>query len=264
MRRSTIIAAVVAMAASVQSCILEDRSHCPAYLTLDFSSTPAEVSHINLIIKCADGSVFTDSITSDRFTSVYEIPVPRGRAGIAAFGNIECMEFADGYRITTGNEADNVYTCFFPAVYDRDLCSDSVRLLKNNIGLHIRITGDSTDSLYTVITSSSVGYDLQGEILEGEYVYTPEAAHQTEGERQYLEFFCRVIRQKNDDLSMSVYGPGGEILKVLPLSSYLDEAGIDMSDEELDDLYLTLDLAEARLVISPIDWTDTGNIQISI
>ena len=43
--------AVIASVLAAQSCILEDRTGCPTYLTLDLSSTPEEVGLIHLILE---------------------------------------------------------------------------------------------------------------------------------------------------------------------------------------------------------------------
>ena len=91
--RRNIIPAVLILAAVVQSCILEDRSGCPSYLTLDFSETPDSVSHIHLIIKQVNGRLLSDTLYRRDFDSVYEIPVMRGRTEIAAFGNIKSMQY---------------------------------------------------------------------------------------------------------------------------------------------------------------------------
>lgn len=249
---------------AVHSCIMEDRSHCPAYLTLDFSQTPEAVTHIHLIIRHSDGTQYSDTLTASEYSSLYEIPVRRGHVDVAAFGNVESMQYADGYSVTTGEEADNIYTCFFPALYDGDLCSDTVHMHKNNIGLHIRVTGHMSDNFHIVIESSSIGYDLQGNIIEGDYEHIPDAAHTPADENGYYEYSTRVVRQRSDDLRMTVFSDKEKPLKEISLSECLDEAGIHMSDPDLDDLYMTVDLERSILSVSPVGWTDTGYIEIII
>lgn len=263
--RRNIIPAVLILAAVVQSCILEDRSGCPSYLTLDFSETPDSVSHIHLIIKQVNGRLLSDTLYRRDFDSVYEIPVMRGRTEIAAFGNIKSMQYDGGYRTTTGNAADNLYTCFFPAVYESDLSSDTVTLHKSCIGLYIKVIGDIVDRTYTVIESSSVGYSLSGGILEGQFRHIPEPEpSQANQDRPAREYRSRVTRQKNPDLTLAVHADNGKCIKRLNLSAILDENGIYMCDPELEDLYISVDIDRALLTISPEDWTDTGLIEITI
>ncbi|HIZ88018.1 MAG TPA: hypothetical protein IAC03_07690 [Candidatus Coprenecus pullistercoris] len=249
----------------VQSCIWEDRSGCPTYLRLDLSNIPDTISHINLAIT-GNGNVMTDTVMSKDFNRSYEVRIKRGHTRIAAFGNTDRMTGdKEGLRIERGNDADNIYTCFISAVYDQDLSFDTLYLHKNNIGLHIRIFGEASDSLNITVKSTSVGYGLDGRILTGEFLHHPSTTHYTPPEgKAYFEFFSRITRQSDESLSITVFSTSRTPAAVILLSGFLEEAGIDMTDEDLKDLFLTLDLSVPRLTISPESWDATDYTEILI
>ena len=85
------LTALVLTVVFVQACIMEDRSNCPAYLTLDFSETPEKVSEIHLLIEDSKGYLFKDTLPANEFGMPYGIPVRRGELHSAAFGNVSRM-----------------------------------------------------------------------------------------------------------------------------------------------------------------------------
>lgn len=263
MRQAITIISLIFLTCVMKSCIFEDRSNCPACLFLDFSGTPEEVSSINLFLMQDNGTVRTDTVFMEEFGEPYEVFVRKGAVSIAAFGNIEEMTFSDGYITAPGNDADNLYTCFMQASYNGDLYYDTVRVTKNNIGLHIRIKGSVSDMLSAIIESSSIGYGLHGEILEGEFRFIPETVSLPSDKDESYLFFARITRQKKKDLQLHLLS-GDKTIASVPLSECLTEAGIDMDAPVLKDLYLNLDISALTLTVSTVGWTDTGAVEITI
>ena len=262
MRQIKAIAVIILVMSLNPGCIHEDRSNCPTYLTLDFSDTPEDVSYIHLFIRSEDGKVFRDTIVRSEFADLYEVSFKRGQTDIAAFSDIDRMVYDNGYRIAEGDDADNLYTCFTTSVYRSDLSSDKITVLKNNIGLYIRVMGHASDNLYIVVESSSIGYDLHGNILDGNFEHRPEALHTPNDEEAYFEFFSRITRQKDESLTLTVYTTSGATVAVIRLFPLLVEAGIDMNDESLEDLYLTVDHTLSSLIVSPDGWDSTEHTEI--
>ena len=262
MRQIKAITALVLAMALCHGCIIEDRSQCPTFLTLDFTDTPEEVSCIHLFITSDNGGVIKDTIAGSEFKDLYEVSFKRGKTGIAAFGNIDNMAYGNGYSIPEGYDSDNLYTCFITTVYRGDLSYEKVTVLKNNIGLHIRVMGCASDSLRIVVESSSIGYDLHGNIMDGDFTHRPKAIHTPTDEEAYFEFFSRITRQKDDNLTLTVYTASGTTITAIQLFSLLLEAGIDMSDESLADLYITVDYSLSSLTVSPEGWDSTEHTEI--
>lgn len=260
---------VTAYLLAVQSCILENRSGCPTYLTLDLSSTPEEVGLIHLILEHEDGTVYQDTVHKGSFLSGYELPVKKGTLSIAAFGNPADMVFDNGYSVATGNQADSLYTCFFSSQYTSELSVDTVRVLRNFIGLHIRIMGHTalSDSLAISIESASVGYDLHGNILKGTFRHMPAPGHLPDSSEWYYEFSSRLTRQAGEDMTLTVSTicDGADVpLLSTELSWYIRQTGMSMDDEELGDVYVTIDYARASITVSPVDWNYNPHVEILI
>ncbi|HIZ86305.1 MAG TPA: FimB/Mfa2 family fimbrial subunit [Candidatus Coprenecus stercoravium] len=266
MRQILVIAASVLLTGITNGCVFQDRSGCPAYLSLDFSGTQDEVSDIHLVIRQEDGHIYRDTLHKDEFRNVYELPVRRGKVDLAAFGNIDRMAFDDGFLIEQGNDADNLFTFFLSATYDQDLSFDTVTLRKDFTGLHIRIAGEQHDSLEISIECNSVGYGLDGKIIEGRFIHYPESSFIDDGNMHYYDFFSRITRQMDTSLTLTVSSCSGAraTVAVIPLSGYLSEAGIDMESAGISDLFLTFDISRSSLVISTESWTSTEHINITI
>lgn len=261
--------AVIASVLAAQSCILEDRTGCPTYLTLDLSSTPEEVGLIHLILEHEDGITYRDTVYRDGFLSGYEIPVRKGRLSVAAFGNPAGMVYDRGYTVPAGEQADSLYTCFFSAEYSSELSSDTVRVMRNFIGLHIRILGQTTDtdSLKICVESSSVGYDLHGNIITGAYSHSPAPRHLPDSSGWYYEYSSRLTRLAGENLSLTVstVSSGADVPLIrMEIAEYIRQTGMSMDDDELGDVYVTVDFARASITVSPVDWNYNRHVEISI
>ena len=172
------------------------------------------------------------------------------------------MMYDYGYRIHEGEDADSLYTCFISMACNDDLSFQHIIPVKNYIGLYIRIIGDISDSLGITVESTSAGYGLSGNIIEGIFRHSPNTTHLPSSEEAYFEFFSRVLRQKDDSLSVTVRGTSGQILARIPLSAFLYDAGINMNDDALKDLYITLDIALSSIILSLEGWNSTNHTEI--
>lgn len=260
---------VIASMFPVQSCILENRTDCPTYLTLEFPSVPEEVGLIHLVLEHEDGTVYHDTVYREDYASGCELPVRKGRLSIAAFGNPSGMFYDRGYTVPEGSQADSMYTCFLTAEYRSDLSRDTVTMLRNYIGLHIRVLGDAVeeDSIHICVESASVGYNLHGDIITGRFRHTPAPVHIPDDGALYYEFLSRITRQDGYGLYLSVLASrdsSDRLLVRTGLSSHLRQAGIGMEDAEMEDLYVTVDFSEASIKVSPVDWNYYEHVEIEI
>lgn len=257
------------ISAFASSCIWEERDGCPTYLSIDFSQTPEEVKSIILMLRYEDGYSIIDTIPKKDYMSMYEIPVKRGSPYLSAYGNIEKMVFDDGFTVVTGEESDDIYTDFRKNTYDRDLSNDTIILKKNNIGLYIRVltAADSSYSVEITTECSGIGYSYSGEIIEGKFCHTPVPSHYPSDTEEYYEFRSRIVRQKNADAMITIRSVSEdntrEILEI-PLSDKLDAAGMDLCDNELKDLYITINHSLTSMMVSVEEWNREEHIEIEI
>lgn len=267
MKRIALLLIVMVFA---RSCILEERSGCPAYLGIDFSKTPPEVENIILMLRYDDGYTIMDTISSLEFMIPYEIPVKRGALYLSAYGNVEEMVLEDGVLIANGKDADCLYTCFRKSIYNDDLCRDTVLMEKSNIGLYVRVLSvpDSTYEVKLTVESGSIGYNYAGEIITGKFKHEPIPYHFPTVDENYYEFLSRILRQQFiSDVKLTlktVSKAEEEILLEIPLASKLKEAGMGLPDSDLRDLYITIDYARMSMWISISDWDNAGHIEIEI
>lgn len=264
MKYSVIFTALVLALCGLQSCIWEDRKACPACLTLDFSSVPENVERIYLVVKHRDGWTHMDTLRRQDFGTPYEAAVKKGGISVAAFGNIDRMQYDNGYTVPPGEQADSIYTCFLHEEYTSDLEYDTVTMHKNFIGLHIRVLKEALpgDSIRLSITSPSIGYNIGGEIAEGKFAHTPERIPETPENSGYFQYISRITRQKDSSLSLEISAVEGDYtgtITEIGLSRHLEEAGIDMNAEELGDLYMTVDFSRSTISVSPEDWGNINN-----
>ncbi len=266
MRKIAIIFVVVLIAYSCRSCILEERTGCPSYLTLCFPDPPVGVENVFLVFRYGDGVVERDTLSRDELEN-YERPVRREFFSLAAYSNISEMEYADGYQIPMGCEADSLYTDFLSVFCDDDLECDTVLLSKDFIGLHIRVLGygGEYDSVCVAVNSSAVGYDLYGNVMTGRYRHIPEAACCPDSVRSYYEYYSRILRQVEDNMTLEVYvvdEDDNELVKSVELPD-LSSVG-KVAGKEMEDLYIQVDVSKSLVSIKVEDWHNMDYVEIEM
>lgn len=265
MRKIAIVGIVILIAYISKSCILEDRENCPAYLSLDFMNPHSDVKSVYLILSYENGLKIRDTLSREELSD-YEIPVRRGTFSIAAFANIENMLYEDGYIVNIGGEADSVYTGFGEIYCDEDLCMDTVILKRDFISLHIRMLGyaEEYDSVYVSVHSSTVGYDLKGNVRYGDFRHTPEALSVPDSSRSHYEYLSRLVRQTDDDLSIKVYVVREgveECIKSVSLPDIFTGEEVYAGEEEV---YVVIDFSKSTISISVEDWNCMDYVEIEM
>lgn len=253
------------LALLLSSCIYEERGKCPTYLTLDLSETPDEVDCLYLVLEYEDGITFRDTIQREDFLPDYEIAVPRGTAQLATYGNISNMTYDNGYITPTGYPADNIYTYFSKGDLSSDLSKEKITLTKNYIAIHTKVLGQSraSESLRLTVDGNCIGYSNTGEIISGMFSHTPDCLHTPTREEDYYLFVSRVTRIKEGgSLSLSIFADSLPLLEISLLKK-LEEAGIDMADNTLQDLYLTIDYSRSTITISVDNFNSTDKVDIT-
>ncbi len=264
------IAFVFCAALFLSSCILEERGSCPSYLTLDLSSTPDDVDSLYLILKYNDGRLFRDTLYKEEMISNYEIAVPRGSAALAAYGNITNMVYDNGYITSKGLPADNIYTYFSKVEYLTDLSSDTITVSKSSMAIHIKVLGSvkASEGLLAEILGSCTGYNNSGETVQGDFYHTPETLHIPTKEEEFYNFLTRVTRHPSDSplilrlSTMHQDSPEWVALLEISIQEKLEQAGISMSDPDLQDLYLTIDHSRSAISISVDDFDSANHVEV--
>lgn len=254
----------------LSSCIKEDRSECPSYLTIDLSGTPDKVDSLYLILQYKNGQIFKDTIHNGDFRNDYEIAVPRGSATIAAYGNISMMKYDNGYIVPYGYPADNVYTFFSEAEYLSDLSRDTITVAKNYMAIHVKVLGmvRASKGLTAEFIGSYTGYSIYGELISGEFYHAPESSHLPTETEDYYVFYTRVPRHSpNSSLLLRLSTQYTNIetpdtLLEMSIQDKLLQAGISFSDPILQDLYLTIDHSHSTITISVDNFDSMDHVEV--
>lgn len=263
------------------SCIREERSGCPAWLTLEVPAGIPGSDTLYLFVRQGDRLVRRDTLAAGPEPSAFEVPVPRGDISLSVFAGIRRMEYRDGFRIPEGEQADSLYTAFEDLRIGTDLLHRKVTLHKNYTGLTLEVLGlpgsgpdpetdigqTDTSSWMFVLAGSTAGIGLDGEPAEGTFRFKAlPAGSASPGDTPDRPcYVCRIPRQKHRDLTLyvSTADPDSppdhgalhpEPLLTLPLSGFFEEAGIDFRETDLPDLHLVLDYARAELTVTVAGW----------
>lgn len=257
------------------SCIREERSGCPAWLTLEVPAGIPESDTLYLFVRQGDRLVRLDTLAAGPEPSVFEVPVPRGDISLSVFAGIRWMEYRDGFRIPEGEQADPLYTAFEDLRVDTDLLHREIPLHKNYSGLTLEVRGlpasgpdpaafrqTAPSSWMFVLAGSTAGIGLDGEPVEGTFRFKalPSGSASPDDAPDRSCYVCRIPRQKHCDLTLyvSAAAPDSpldpEPSLILPLAGFFEEAGIDFRETDLPDLYLVLDYARAELTVTVADW----------
>jgi hypothetical protein len=252
--RGVYAVAIVALLLPI-SCIHEQRGGCPTYMTLDLSSIPESVENLHMILEYEGRGIYADTIYREEFGGVYERAVPKGSANMAIFGNISNMRYEEGYVTLPGLPLDDIYTYFTKIEIRDDLMNERITLLKNHIGVHIRICepSEADDSgINMEIMGSTVGYDNEGTPVNGEFYHSPLPNHIPTEDEGYYIFETRLPRlTPEDDFSLKISSASdGVTVALIPILEKIAQSGYDLTSSELEDLYIEIDISRSAIKIS--------------
>lgn len=266
--------------------IREGRDSCPTYLTLEFApsankiieQTKHGIDNIWIILEYPNGQLFEEKINSNIFNNVtehnnviehsikHEIKIPRGKAKLAVYGNISGMYYDynhdhnshSGLIAPSGSPIDSLYTFFTEGEYTDDICTQIVTLNKDYIDIWIKVMGitphssgetsDETSPLIVEISGECIGYSNMGGIIHGSFIHSPIAGHSPNDSASYYLFNTRVSRQDRE-LLLSLKKGENERIVDFSLIEKMNEAGISMSDSDLENLFITIDYSQGTSIL---------------
>lgn len=250
--------AIALLLVLLSSCIHERREMCPSYITLDLSETPDAVEKIFIVLQYDDGREKRDTISKDMFSSGCELPIPRGSASIAVYGNIETMVYDNGYTAPKGAPLDRIYAYFSRIEAYSDLCSAKVSVEKKHISLYIKVLDEPNNisQICLELSGSTVGYTNRGNSIKGEFYHSPAPENIPSTEEPFVIFSSRIPQiERGDNFRLTITdSDDGYTLAAIPLSEKLEEAGIGAPGEELGDLYMTIDMSRGIIRLSVKDF----------
>ena len=272
-RKVMFLAWAVCMVFYMESCtILEERSGCPCYLTVDLAKVDKSIREWQLWLFDNDGELmFKDTIYRRSYTSPYVVQVPRNR-------QLQCFMWGNARSATTLDEAYSLSTLILKK---EGLPADSLFSYADTIdtwkedGL-MRVSPRkefATIDIYIYgwaeidfVAEMELVCDSRGFFVRGDF-YPDEVSVQMELEGiddYYTHFSGRMLRQpdtENIRLSLmlkrkEIDGKIGQVLvnQDIPIGKYLEENGYDMQNPQLQDIRMELDYSYTNITIRTDDW----------
>lgn len=245
------------LAGFVSCSVKEDRTPCPCYLQISF--TDPEASGPVILHGQGETVSFQERLRVEECRPYWSKAVGKGTLTISACKGIHASA-AEGSRLSipVGQQADSLYAFFTKVDATGDFAPVPVTLHKQfaTVFLDIRKTaGELTDYEFSV-TGKTSGTDLQGlSPLPGPFRFNP-VAHKGES---ILSF--RVPRQAGDDLSMSIRS-GDADPSLFPLGELIRDTGYQWEAEDLQDIYVSIDLTRGKVLVVTGDWENGMNLPV--
>lgn len=242
----TILLAVIA-ACSVK----EDRSLCPCYLQVTFSE-PDTTGRVELLGWNRE-TLFHNRVRIEDCRPSWNMSIKRGTFVLSACKGIG-RSTLDGHQICIpmSCEADSLYAYFEEVDATGDFAYAEVSLRKQfaTVFLDIRKTEEEIRSFRFLVDGNTSGFD----VLDYSPVRGPFHCEPVPGEGERLVTF-RIPRQIDDGLKVTIM-PKGAYSTRFPLGEYIRQLGYNWNTEELQDIYVSIDLVRGLVNVSVEDWEE--------
>lgn len=258
-----------------QSCITEDRYACPSYLTIDMSavSRDVEVGYIWFFDPFGN-MLYKDTIKRSMFSKPYTIEITRDDfAKCYMWGNVgKNTLLKEEYSLNTklskvdDRPADSLY--FYSCDLNTNMESSYLQLdaKKEFATMNIICSGYCDTSAFNIdiaLFCKNRGFFIDKTFIE-EYIST-KAQLSVLG-LDYSLFSTRILRQADvrdiimklniSPKSISRSQINNKIEANIPIGEFLIESGYDMTQENLSDITLKLDIAACFLYIKSENWKE--------
>lgn len=259
-RRSlTCTITVLAMFLLPPSCsVKEDRRICPCILEVAFAGRERIEDPVTLV-GWSDREVFDDRINTVDYPDVYTHNTPRS---LIAFGAVQgldkCVRKGHTVIIPTGIECDSLYAYSDAVDCSGETARTTVVFHKQFATVHMGIinTDFDADDFSLVLKSHSCGIDLLTcEATEGEFRCIPRF----EDDNKYR---CRICRQRDDSIALDVTHASGDNV-TFPLGKVVSSIGYDWNAVDLQDIFITLDIAKGRIGVGVAGWESIEDLELS-
>lgn len=245
-------------AVAISSCsVKEDRTPCPCFLNVSFQDREHITSRVGMV-GYRETEVFREGIMVEEYDPYWVKAIHKGLLDFAAWKGVSRSKDNGHYvTIDLGNQCDSLYA--FHDVVDAtgEMAYTDVLFHKQFCTVHLDIMKRPAElqGYHFLVEGNTCGFDMfDFSPVSGAFCYDAVA---TPGAR-IVDF--RIPRQSDDSMMVTIdyhYGDGKvEAIAELPLGEYIRATGYNWSTEDLQDIYIMIDLVVGRLVISVDGWED--------
>ena len=229
--------------------VKEDRVPCPCYLEVILPQDRAG-NEVGISI-WQEAEVCRTSVDPADFPDGWIKPVKKGLVTIASWRGVRRSTAAGHYlTIPFGEQCDSLYAFYEVVNATGESARSEVVFRKQFATVHLDIRKDATamHRFSFLVEGGTCGFDLHTFApVAGAFRWEGTA---TEGERI---FRFRVPRQSDNSLSLGIRHDGAPA-GTFPLGEYIDRLGYDWGAEELQDVYVTIDLVLGLVTVSVSGW----------
>ena len=250
-------ATLLALAAALACSVKEDRTPCPCYLQVSFTD-PAAAGPV-LLLGLGETPLFREQLRIEDCRPYWSRAVEKGFLTVSACKGLRTST-AEGTQVTVppGAQSDSLFSQTVQVDATGEFAEIPLSLHKQfaTVFLDIRKTAGELQDYRFSVEGNTCGIDLRDHSpLPGPFRYVPVAR---EGDT-LLHF--RLPRQADDNLSISIrYGEAAP--SVFPLGELIRETGYSWNAEDLEDIYISIDLTRGKVLVVTGDWENGLNLPV--
>lgn len=259
MERHTILIICTLAAALFTGCsVKEDRAGCPCRLDIDVSLCSRRGETVSLRGWNSSRPLFGGTLQVADWPDMWETTVPKGIVHYTAYtGTSSCMPSGSTLVIPEGNQCDSLWAYCTSVICEGEDASDRVYLHKQFCTVTMEFTRDIGGRPGAVVTGHSAGMSLEGlSPVEGTFRYSP--ADDGQG-----HFIFRLPRQADSVLDVEITRDGKHY-ETFPLGTIISRTGYDWTAQDLDDIYVGVDLIESTVTIRLEKWEEGTVYELEI
>jgi len=244
-----LIPCLALFAATLSCTVKEDRGPCPCYLQVTF--TDPEASGPVELMGWNGSMLFRDRVRIEDCRPHWARPVEKGTLVLSACkGTGYVVPELHRAAIPVNCQADSLYAYhgMVDATGETACAEVSLRKQFATVFLDIRKPAEVVRTCRFLVEGNTAGFDLLDFApVPGLFHYQPEPA---DGE-EIVTF--RIPRQADDALQVTIR-PGDGPAARFPLGEYIRQLGYSWKSEELQDIYVAVDLARGLVELRVADW----------
>ncbi len=278
MKRMLLIWGLMAGLLAGACTVLEDRSVCPCYLTVDLTKVDKGVREWQMWLFTPEGELlYKDTVYRRSYSAPYIIQVPRNK-------KVQCLMWGNA---RSGTLVEETFSPATSLIKKEDVLADSLYFFADTIStwgedsrmkvvprkefatvdIYMQGWADVEYEVRMVMVCGSKGFYVTGDFYPGEVSTEMELFSLGD---YYTQFRGRILRQSDTEnilLSLKIRrrkmdGTLGEELvnKDIPIGKYLEENGYNIQNADLGDIRMEVDYSYTNLKIKAEDWEATYKI----
>jgi len=238
--------------------VKEDRRVCPCILEVGFYDRESIEDPV-LLVGWSSDELFDVKVNIEDYPDIYSRKTPRTMLSFGAVkGVVHCRRDGHTLMIPQGYECDSIYSYCDYIDCTGETAHTKVLLHKQFSTVYLGVTNpDFNPAEYSFfVSSNSCGIDLLTcDAKEGEFSCIPACF----GDKRYS---YRIPRQSDDSMTLTVTHKSGDDV-VFPLGSLIKSIGYDWKSLDLQDIYITLDIARGRVGVGVAGWESVEDFELS-